>query len=56
MVDRDITFKTISDVCGISIEQLRALNPQYRRDVVNGSSEPSAISLPPSKVLTFIDN
>ncbi len=56
MVDRDITFKTISDVCGISIEQLRALNPQYRRDVVNGSSEPSAISLPPAKVLTFIDN
>lgn len=56
MVDRDITFKTISEVCGISIEQLRALNPQYRRDVVNGSSEPSAISLPPAKVLTFIDN
>ena len=56
MVDRDITFKTISEVCGIWIEQLRALNPQYRRDVVNGSSEPSAISLPPAKVLTFIDN
>ena len=56
MVDRDITFKTISDVCGISIDQLRALNPQYRRDVVNGSSEPSAISLPPAKALTFIDN
>lgn len=56
MVDRDVTFQTISDVCGISIEQLRALNPQYRRDVVNGSSEPSAISMPPAVVLSFIDN
>ncbi|MDD7317958.1 MAG: transglycosylase SLT domain-containing protein [Prevotella sp.] len=56
MVDRDVSFNTISDFCGISMEQLRALNPQYRRDVVNGSSEPSAISLPPAKVLAFIDN
>lgn len=56
MVDRDVSFKTISDYCGIPVEQLRALNPQYRRDVVNGSSEPSAISMPPAAVLAFIDN
>ncbi|WP_233582276.1 lytic transglycosylase domain-containing protein [Prevotella sp. OH937_COT-195] len=56
MVDRDVSFKTISEFCDISIEQLRALNPQYRRDIVNGSSEPSAISMPTAAVLLFIDN
>ena len=32
------------------------LNPQYRRDIVNGSTEPSAIRLPDAAINTFIDN
>lgn len=55
-VTRDVHFKQIADVCGVDIEELRALNPQYRRDIVNGNSKPSAIRLPISVVNSFISN
>lgn len=56
VVNRDIHLKQIAEVCGVSLEELRALNPQYRRDIVNGNSKPSAIRLPISLVNTFISN
>lgn len=56
IVNRDIHFEQISHVLGISIDQLEDLNPQYRRNIVNGSSQPSALRLPSSLVNNFIDN
>lgn len=56
VVNRDIHLKQIAEVCGVNIDELRALNPQYRRDIVNGNSKPSAIRLPISLVNTFISN
>ena len=56
LVSRDVHFEQIAHVCGISVEQLRELNPQYRHDIVNGSSEPSAIRMPSSIINKFIDN
>ena len=56
MVNRDVHFKQISGVTGISVDELRTLNPQYRRDVVNGSSKPSPIRLPQEYVTQFIDH
>lgn len=55
-VTRDVHLKQIADVCGVSLDELRALNPQYRRDIVNGNSKPSAIRLPISVVNSFISN
>lgn len=55
-VTRDVHLKQIADVCGVSLEELRALNPQYRRDIVNGTAKPSAIRLPISVVNSFISN
>lgn len=55
-VTRDVHLKQIADVCGVSLDELRALNPQYRRDIVNGNSNPSAIRLPISVVNSFISN
>ncbi len=56
MVNKDVHLKQIADVCGADLEELRALNPQYRRDIVNGSSKPSAIRLPASLTNAFIAN
>ena len=43
MVNKDVHLKQISEVCGLSIDELRTLNPQYRRDIVNGGvNHPSA--------------
>lgn len=56
VVTKDVHLKQIAAVCGVSIEELRTLNPQYRRDIVNGFTEPSAIRLPEAAINEFIDN
>jgi membrane-bound lytic murein transglycosylase D len=55
VVNKDVHFEQIAHVCGIGIDQLRELNPQYRHDVVNGLSAPSSIRLPATLINTFID-
>ncbi len=56
MVDRDVHFEQISKVLNIPQDLIANLNPQYRRNIVNGSYKPSAIRLPESKAIAFIDN
>lgn len=56
VVSKDVHLKQIADVCGIDIEELRTLNPQYRRDIVNGNNKPSVIRMPANATNTFIAN
>lgn len=56
MLDRDVHFEQIAHVIGIDIAQLEDLNPQYRRNIVNGNSKPSPLRLPADMVNAFIDN
>lgn len=55
VVARDIHIEQISALCGIDKEAIRALNPQYRTDVIPGHSRPCAIRLPQEKLTAFID-
>ena len=54
VVSKDVHLKQIAEVCGIDIDELRTLNPQYRRDIVNGSNKPSVIKMPATATNTFI--
>ena len=56
MIYRNVHFQQISSVIGISVEQLRSLNPQYRRDVITGYSEPTDLRLPKEYISKFIEN
>ena len=56
IVSKDVHLKQIAEVCGIDIDELRTLNPQYRRDIVNGNNKPSIIRLPATATNTFIAN
>lgn len=56
MVDRDIHFAQIANVLNIDQNQLKELNPQYRRDIVNGTTKQSSLRLPSNYVNKFIDN
>ncbi|MGM9733702.1 MAG: transglycosylase SLT domain-containing protein [Prevotella sp.] len=55
MVDRNVHLEQIAAVCNIDIEQLRTLNPSYRKNIVPGDSKLSAIRLPQTEVGKFID-
>lgn len=55
MVNKDIHLSQISEVMGIPLEELRALNPQYKTGLVPGSSKPLALTLPMNHLSDFID-
>lgn len=54
-VDRRVHFNQISAVLDIPIEALRVLNPQYRQDVIPGSSERQyVLTLPNQQVYSYL--
>ncbi|MBR1688369.1 MAG: transglycosylase SLT domain-containing protein [Prevotella sp.] len=55
MVTRNVHLEQVAHVVGINIEQLRSLNPMYRRDIIPGATEPSPLRLPQAEVGKFID-
>ena len=56
VVNRDIHLGQIAGALNIDIEELRALNPEYRHDIVPGLSKPSAIKMTVTDVGNFIDH
>lgn len=56
MLSKNVHLEQIAAVCGVSIDELRALNPAYRRDVIPGATELSCLRLPQTEIGKFIDN
>lgn len=55
-VDRNIHLEQIAGVCGLELAQLKSLNPQYKKNVVPGTTKPQTLRLPMNSVSLFIDN
>jgi len=55
MVTRDIHLEQIAAVLDLPMEELKALNPQYRTGLVPGKTRPSSITLPVDRLGEFID-
>ncbi len=56
VVTRDLPMRQIAQVCDVDINMLRELNPQYRRDIVNGNSEPATLRMPIAACNKFAEN
>ncbi len=54
-INRDLHFDQIANVLGIDVKEIETLNPQYRRNIINGSSNPSILRLKSQDILSFID-
>ena len=55
MINKNLHLEQVAAVCNIDIEQLRALNPSYRRDIVPGLTALSPLRLPQTEVRRFSD-
>lgn len=55
MVSRDIRMEQIHEMCGVSMEELHALNPQYRTTLIPGASRALPVRMSPEAISTFID-
>ena len=54
-INQELHLQQVADVCNINIEQLRSLNPQYKRDIIPGNSKPYALRLPENQIGNFIE-
>lgn len=54
MVNSDVDLRQVGEVCGLDMAIVKALNPQYKTNVVPGSWSPCAIRLPQADVPKFI--
>lgn len=54
-VTRDLHMQQVAALCNIDMEALRALNPQYRTDLIPGSAGRMTLCLPTEKLTAFID-
>lgn len=55
-VSKNLHFEQIADICGVSMEQIRSLNPQYKKNVIPGEGKPYTLRLPQNNVSVFIDS
>ena len=55
VVNRNVHLAQIAAVLDLDIDMLRTLNPEYRRDIVPGTTKPYPIKLALADVTRFID-
>lgn len=55
LLHQRVHFEQISNVLNIPIDEIRTLNPQYRKDIVPGDIKPYPINLPHNYANLFID-
>lgn len=54
-ISHPLHLKQVAEVCKINIEQLRALNPEFKTDVIPGNIQTYALRLPNDKVSFFLE-
>lgn len=55
LLKKNVRMEQIAATCDISIEELRALNPQYRTTLIPGDSHDCILRMPSDKINAFID-
>ncbi len=54
-VDKEIHLGQIATVLDVSVDVLRRLNPQFKKDIVPGHFKPYALVLPSEKMYAFVE-
>lgn len=54
VISRDLHLQQVSELCDISLEGLKTLNPQYRQNILPGLWKPCTLRLPADAVSTFL--
>ena len=55
LLKKNVRMEQIAATCDISIDELRALNPQYRTTLIPGDSHECILRMPSDKINAFID-
>lgn len=55
IVNKSLHFTQVAEMTNLCIEEIRALNPQYKRDIIPGHSTPSVLKLPANASFSLAD-
>ena len=55
LLNKDVKMEQIATVCGIDIDEIKALNPQYQTTLIPGYRTTCTLRLPQDQLLKFID-
>lgn len=55
-VSRNLHFEQIADICGIGLDEIKSLNPQFKKSIIPGESKPQTLRLPMNYISNFIDS
>lgn len=53
-VSQRVHFNQIAEILNIPIDEIRMLNPQFRKDIIPGNNHPYALVLPSQQCLSYI--
>ncbi|MBQ7362323.1 MAG: transglycosylase SLT domain-containing protein [Bacteroidaceae bacterium] len=53
-VSKNLHFSQVAELCDIEMEALRAMNPQYIRDIIPGKSETCVLRLPNETITSML--
>lgn len=56
LVNKNLHFKQIAEVCEADIDEIRALNPQYIKDIIPGENETYVLRLTNDVLAKFVEN
>ncbi|MDR0895353.1 MAG: transglycosylase SLT domain-containing protein [Prevotellaceae bacterium] len=54
-INRNLHFDQLAALCDISNEELKSLNPQYKRNIIPGHTEMQILRLPTNSISLFLD-
>ena len=54
-INKTLNLNQVAEVCNINIDQLRALNPEFRKDIIPESEVAYALRLPNNKISSFLE-
>lgn len=54
-VSRNLHFEQIADICGVNLDEIKSLNPQYKKSIIPGESKSQTLRLPMNSISTFLD-
>lgn len=55
LVSKNLHFQQIADICGTDMDEIKSLNPQYKKGIIPGDNQPQTLRLSIKDISTFID-
>jgi membrane-bound lytic murein transglycosylase D len=52
-INKDLHLMQVAEVLSLTVEEIRALNPQYKKDIIPASEVPMILTLPVSSIALF---